>query len=175
MLWFFYWTTTDKLKFTEWSEVQQKFGSGETAIFRQRMMITPFPRAQRSPSLFVAFGFLLLLLTLGNKVKPTCSDLYWWLRGFKKVKTLKIVKTLNYLCYRLRRSFYQLWMVKVSQWKVSNWYLFFSILQQNPRTKTYHSSRHLFGVIRIKALHRFSWTKKRAGVFENKKYFLFFY
>ena len=26
---FFYWTTTDKLEFTGWSEVQQRFGSGE--------------------------------------------------------------------------------------------------------------------------------------------------
>ena len=28
----------DKLKFTDWSEVQRRFGSGEIAIFQQRMM-----------------------------------------------------------------------------------------------------------------------------------------
>ena len=32
---FCYWTTTDRLEFTDWSEVQQRFGSGEIAIFRQ--------------------------------------------------------------------------------------------------------------------------------------------
>ena len=36
---FFYWTTTDKLEFTDWSEVNQMFGCGWIAIFRQRMMI----------------------------------------------------------------------------------------------------------------------------------------
>ena len=36
---FFYWTTTDKLEFTDWSEVQRRFGSGEIAIFRHRMII----------------------------------------------------------------------------------------------------------------------------------------
>ena len=30
---FFYWTTTDKLEFTDWGEVQRRFGSGEIAIF----------------------------------------------------------------------------------------------------------------------------------------------
>ena len=32
---FFYWITTDKLEFTDWSEVEQRFGSGEIAIFGQ--------------------------------------------------------------------------------------------------------------------------------------------
>ena len=33
-LWFFfYWTTMDKLEFTDWSEVQRGFGSGEIAVF----------------------------------------------------------------------------------------------------------------------------------------------
>ena len=32
---FFYWTTTDKLKFTDGSGVQWRFGSGEIVIFRQ--------------------------------------------------------------------------------------------------------------------------------------------
>ena len=36
---FFSWTATDKPEFTDWSEVQQRFGSGEIAIFRQRMII----------------------------------------------------------------------------------------------------------------------------------------
>ena len=40
---FYYWTTTDKLKFTDWSEVQRMFGSEEIAIFRQWMIITPSP------------------------------------------------------------------------------------------------------------------------------------
>ena len=31
----------DKLEFTDWFEVQLRFGSGEIAIFRQRMIIRP--------------------------------------------------------------------------------------------------------------------------------------
>ena len=30
---FFYWTTTDKLKFIDWSQVKRMFGCGEIAIF----------------------------------------------------------------------------------------------------------------------------------------------
>ena len=30
----FYWATVDKLEFTDWSEVQQRFGSGEITIFQ---------------------------------------------------------------------------------------------------------------------------------------------
>ena len=41
---FFYWTTTDKLGFTDLSEVQKRFGTGEIVISRQRMMITPPPQ-----------------------------------------------------------------------------------------------------------------------------------
>ena len=37
----FNWTTMDKLEFTDGSEVQRRFGSGEVAIFRQRMIIAP--------------------------------------------------------------------------------------------------------------------------------------
>ena len=33
----------DKLEFTDWSEVQRRFGSVEIVIFQQRMMITPTP------------------------------------------------------------------------------------------------------------------------------------
>ena len=33
----------DKLKFTDWSEIQWMFGFGEIAIFQQRMMIAPPP------------------------------------------------------------------------------------------------------------------------------------
>jgi len=33
----------DKLEFTDWSEVQRRLGSGEIAIFRQRMIIVPLP------------------------------------------------------------------------------------------------------------------------------------
>ena len=29
---FFYWTTTDKLKFTDWTQVNRMFGSGEIAV-----------------------------------------------------------------------------------------------------------------------------------------------
>ena len=32
-----------KLEFTDWSEVQWRFGSGEIAIFRKRMIINPSP------------------------------------------------------------------------------------------------------------------------------------
>ena len=38
----FSWTATDKLEFTDWSDVQWRFGSGEIAIFRKRMIITRF-------------------------------------------------------------------------------------------------------------------------------------
>ena len=38
---FFYWTTTDKLEFTDWSEVHRRLGSGEIAIFRLRGLKTP--------------------------------------------------------------------------------------------------------------------------------------
>ena len=31
---FFYWTTTDKLEFTDWSQVNRMNGCGENAIFR---------------------------------------------------------------------------------------------------------------------------------------------
>ena len=30
---FFHWTTTDKIEFTDWSQVNQKFGCREIAIF----------------------------------------------------------------------------------------------------------------------------------------------
>ena len=40
---FFYWTTTDKLEFADWSEVQRKIGSGEIAIFRQGGPFGPPP------------------------------------------------------------------------------------------------------------------------------------
>ena len=36
---FFCWTTTDKLEFTDWSQVNRMHGCGEIAIFRQRMRI----------------------------------------------------------------------------------------------------------------------------------------
>ena len=36
---FFYWTAKDKLKFTDWSEVNRKFGCGDKAFFRQRIII----------------------------------------------------------------------------------------------------------------------------------------
>ena len=36
---FFYGTTTDKLKFTDWFQVNRMLDCGEIAIFRQRMMI----------------------------------------------------------------------------------------------------------------------------------------
>jgi len=36
---FFYWTTTDKLKFTDWSHVNRMLGCGDIMIFRQRMRI----------------------------------------------------------------------------------------------------------------------------------------
>ena len=35
----FYWTTTDKLKFADWSQVNQMFGSGEIGYIRQGRMI----------------------------------------------------------------------------------------------------------------------------------------
>ena len=38
---FFYWTPMDKLEFTDWSEVQHMFSSGEIAIYLQRMIIMP--------------------------------------------------------------------------------------------------------------------------------------
>ena len=37
---FFHWTTTDKLEFTDWAKVNQMFGCGEITIFRQRMKIS---------------------------------------------------------------------------------------------------------------------------------------
>ena len=40
---FFYWTTMDKLEFTDWSEVQRWFGSGEIMIFRQGRQFAPPP------------------------------------------------------------------------------------------------------------------------------------
>ena len=41
-LWFFsYWTTTDKTKFTAWSQVDQKFDCWEIGNFWQRMMKVP--------------------------------------------------------------------------------------------------------------------------------------
>ena len=36
---FFFWTTTDKLEFTDWSQVKWMLGCGEIEIFRPRMMI----------------------------------------------------------------------------------------------------------------------------------------
>ena len=64
MLWIFYWTTTDKLKFTDWSEVQRMFGS---EIFQHRMMIAPPPKVIRvnclerkySMTIFHNFSFFL--------------------------------------------------------------------------------------------------------------------
>ena len=44
---FFYWTTTNKLKFTDWSQVNQMLSCGEIAIFRQRMMFAPPPALTR--------------------------------------------------------------------------------------------------------------------------------
>ena len=38
---FFYWTTTDKLEFTDWSWVKRIFRCGENAILRWRRMIAP--------------------------------------------------------------------------------------------------------------------------------------
>ena len=42
---FFSWTKTDKLEFTEWSQVQQMFHCEENAILRWRIMIAPPPPA----------------------------------------------------------------------------------------------------------------------------------
>ena len=50
---FFYWTTMDKFEFTDWSEVQWMLGSGEIVIFRQRIIITPYPGKTRVKRLFV--------------------------------------------------------------------------------------------------------------------------
>ena len=42
---FLYWTTTDKLEFTDWSQVKRMFGCGKIQIFQQRMIIaSPPPR-----------------------------------------------------------------------------------------------------------------------------------
>ena len=38
---FFYWTTTAKLEFTDWSRVHSMFRCGENAIFRWGRMIAP--------------------------------------------------------------------------------------------------------------------------------------
>ena len=40
---FFYWTTTDKLEFTDWSQVNRMFSCGEIVIFWHRMMFVPTP------------------------------------------------------------------------------------------------------------------------------------
>ena len=40
----FYWTTTDKLKFTDWFWVHQMFGCGKNAILRRRMIACTPPR-----------------------------------------------------------------------------------------------------------------------------------
>ena len=40
---FFYWTTTDKLEFTDWSRVHRIFGCGKNVILWWRMMIVPSP------------------------------------------------------------------------------------------------------------------------------------
>ena len=36
---FLYWITTDKLEFSDWSQVNWVFGCGEITMFRQRVMI----------------------------------------------------------------------------------------------------------------------------------------
>ena len=36
----FYWSTTDKLEYTDWLKVNQMMGCGDMAIFLQRMIIS---------------------------------------------------------------------------------------------------------------------------------------
>ena len=40
---FLYWSTTGKLKFTDWSQVQRKLSFKEIEIFQQRVLIAPPP------------------------------------------------------------------------------------------------------------------------------------
>ena len=40
---FFYWTTADKLEFTDWYRFRRMFGCGENAILKWRRMIAPPP------------------------------------------------------------------------------------------------------------------------------------
>ena len=44
---FSYWTTMDKLEFTDWSQVNRMNGCGEKAIFRWRKMFVPPPPLSR--------------------------------------------------------------------------------------------------------------------------------
>ena len=56
---FFYWTTTGKLEFTDWSEVQRRLGSKEIAIFRQRMIIASPPPGQLGLKMKIVLNSLL--------------------------------------------------------------------------------------------------------------------
>ena len=60
---FFYWTTTDKLEFTDWFQVNRMLGCGEIAIFRPRMKklaLKLFRTATIKPRQIERSGFLLL-------------------------------------------------------------------------------------------------------------------
>ena len=86
-----YWTTTDKLEFTDRSEVQRRFGSEEIAIFQQRMIIAPPLGTTRvkkdwaiksnfTPSISnIKLEFLLCIPLQKTFIKLTSIDINWLL------------------------------------------------------------------------------------------------
>ena len=79
-LFLFYWTTTDKLEFTDWSEVQRRFSSGEIAIFRQGGLKGPLPRTWKGKNVITRFFLFHMVHAFQNNwldITIIQADMVW--------------------------------------------------------------------------------------------------